>query len=255
MVQPLPPRPIDAASVTPGEPWLPVEIRERVGSTNDLVRERPQLWRVVVADVQETGRGRLGRAWATTPGTALAVSVLVPVPVAGASWVPLFAGLAVHRAVGEVLGPITALKWPNDVLVPGDADRKLAGVLCEWVPEGVVVGVGANVDTAREDLPLATATSLRAAGHPGVDRAVLLTAYLRHLATVLREDTGASGPAVAAYRAACATVGRDVEVHEPGGTVRRGRATGIDGEGRLTVHTGAGTVQVSAGDVVHVRAR
>ncbi|WP_299443024.1 biotin--[acetyl-CoA-carboxylase] ligase [uncultured Phycicoccus sp.] len=255
MDQPLPPPPIDAASVTPGEPWLPVEVHDRVGSTNDLVRDRPALWRVVVADVQESGRGRLGRAWSTTPGTALAVSVLVPVPASGASWVPLFAGLAVHRAVDEVAGPVTALKWPNDVLVPEDGDRKLAGVLCEWVPDGVVVGVGVNVDTTRADLPLGTATSLRAAGHPGVDRAVLLTAYLRQLAAVLREDSGPSGPAAAAYRAACATLGRDVEVHEPGGAVRHGRATGIDGEGRLTVHTGAGTVQVSAGDVVHVRAR
>ncbi len=232
-----------------------MEIHDRVGSTNDLVRDRPALWRVVVADVQDSGRGRLGRAWSTTPGTALAVSVLVPVPASGASWVPLFAGLAVHRAVGEVVGPVTALKWPNDVLVPGDGDRKLAGVLCEWVPDGVVVGVGVNVDTTRQDLPLGTATSLRAAGHPGVDRAVLLTAYLRRLAAALREDTGPSGPVAAAYRAACATLGREVEVHEPGGAVRLGRATGIDGEGRLTVHTGAGTVQVSAGDVVHVRAR
>ena len=61
-------RPLGAVSVTPGDPWLPVEVHERVGSTNDLVREDPRPWRVVVADVQETGRGRLGRTWTTTPG-------------------------------------------------------------------------------------------------------------------------------------------------------------------------------------------
>ncbi|MBM6402926.1 biotin--[acetyl-CoA-carboxylase] ligase [Phycicoccus sp. CSK15P-2] len=246
-------RPLGAVSVTPGDPWLPVEVFDRLGSTNDELRRDPRPYRVVVADVQESGRGRLGRVWTTTPGTALAVSALVPQPPSGASWVPLFAGLAVQRAVAEVAGVPTGLKWPNDVLVPGDDGRKLAGVLCEWLPVGVVVGVGVNVDTARADLPLDTATSLRAAGHPGVHRTALLEAYLRHLAAVLREDTGPSGASVRAYRDACATVGQDVEVHEPAGAIRRGRATGVDEAGRLRVRTDGGTAQVSAGDVVHVR--
>lgn len=250
-----PRRPLDAVSVTPGDPWLPVEVFDRLGSTNDELRRDLRPGRVVVADVQEAGRGRLGRAWTTTPGTALAVSVLVPVPPSGAGWVPLLAGLALHRAVTDVAGVPTALKWPNDLLVPGDGDRKLAGLLCEWTPEGVVVGTGVNVDTERADLPLDTATSLRAAGAPGVDRTRLLESYLHHLALVLAEDTGPAGPAVAGYRDVCATVGRDVEVHGPGGTVRRGRATGIDAEGRLTVRTDDGTTSVSAGDVVHVRPR
>jgi BirA family biotin operon repressor/biotin-[acetyl-CoA-carboxylase] ligase len=242
-------------AVTPGKPWGPVEVHESVGSTNDEIRERPVLWRVVVAQRQLRGRGRLGRAWTTTPGTSLAVSVLVPPPVSGASWVPLLAGLAVHRAVGEVAGVTTALKWPNDVLVPADADRKLAGLLSEWTEEGVVVGLGLNVDTARGDLPVSTATSLRAAGAPGVDRAALLTAYLVHLARLLAEDTGTAGAVQQAYVAACATVGREVEVHEPGGSVRTGVATGIDDAGRLTVRSAQGPSAVAAGDVVHLRTR
>jgi BirA family transcriptional regulator, biotin operon repressor / biotin---[acetyl-CoA-carboxylase] ligase len=232
-----------------------VEVFERLGSTNDEVRERPAPWRVVVADQQDAGRGRLGRAWTTTPGTSLAVSVLVPAPASGASWVPLLAGLAVHRAVGEVAGVVTSLKWPNDVLVPADDDRKVAGLLCEWTEAGVVVGLGLNVDTTRADLPLDTATSLRAAGAPGVDRAALLTAYLVQLARVLADDTGPGGAAQLAYVAACSSVGREVEVHEPGGVVRRGVATGVDDAGRLTVRSDTGAYAVSAGDVVHVRSR
>ena len=232
-----------------------MEVFDRLGSTNDEVRERPAPWRVVVADQQDAGRGRLGRAWTTTPGTSLAVSVLVPPPASGASWVPLLAGLAVHRAVEEVAGVVTSLKWPNDVLVPADDDRKVAGLLCEWTEAGVVVGLGLNVDTAREDLPLDTATSLRAAGAPGVDRATLLTAYLVQLARVLADDTGPGGAAQLAYVAACSSVGREVEVHEPGGVVRRGVATGVDDAGRLTVRSEQGAYAVSAGDVVHVRAR
>jgi BirA family biotin operon repressor/biotin-[acetyl-CoA-carboxylase] ligase len=248
--------PLDAAFVTPGEPWQEVEVLDRVDSTNDEVRRAPTPWRVVVAEHQDAGRGRLGRTWTTTPGTALAVSVLVPPPASGPSWMPLLTGLAVRHAVEEVAGLATSLKWPNDVLVPADGDRKLAGILCEWSPEGVVVGTGLNVDTAREDLPLDTATSLRAAGAPDVDRATLLTAYLRHLARLLRDDTGPGGEVRAEYVRACGTIGREVEVHEPGGRVRSGTATGVDDDGRLTVRTAAGsTVAVSAGDVVHVRSR
>ncbi len=249
------PAPLVAASVHPGDPWLPVEVLAAVGSTNDVVRGGPVPWRVVAAERQDRGRGRLGRAWTTTPGTSLAVSVLVPVPPSGPGWVPLLTGLAVRRAVEEVSGLVTTLKWPNDVLVPSDDDRKLAGILCEWVPEGVVVGLGLNVGADRADLPVDTATSLRAAGHPGVDRGDLLTAYLVHLARVLREDTGPAGPSTAGYREVCATVGQAVEVHGPDGSVLRGRATAVDDEGRLALLTPAGDVLVSAGDVVHVRNR
>ncbi|MBR7743500.1 biotin--[acetyl-CoA-carboxylase] ligase [Phycicoccus sp. BSK3Z-2] len=245
-------RPLDAASVTPGGPWSPVEYHDRVGSTNDVLRADPRPGRVVVADVQEAGRGRLARSWTTTPGTSLAVSVLVPVPPSGALWVPLLVGLAVREAVAEVSGLVVDLKWPNDVLVPSDGDRKLAGVLCEWTDVGVVAGLGLNVGTAREDLPLDTATSLRAAGHDA-PRTDLLEAYLRRLADLLAADTGPAGPTADAYRAVCSTLGRDVEVHLPGGTVRRGRATGVDAEGRLVLRTDGGTAQVTAGDVVHVR--
>jgi BirA family transcriptional regulator, biotin operon repressor / biotin---[acetyl-CoA-carboxylase] ligase len=37
--------------------------------------------------------------------------------------------------------------------------------------------------------------------------------------------------------------------------VRQGVATGVDDAGRLTVRSAAGVTAVSAGDVVHVRAR
>lgn len=249
------PLPLGASCVTPGEPWRSIVVLERVSSTNDEVRGRAEPWQVVVAERQDAGRGRLGRGWTTTPGTSLAVSALVPCPASGPTWVPLLAGLAVHRAVAEVAGVATSLKWPNDVLVPGDHDRKLAGLLCEWTDVGVVVGLGLNVDTARDDLPLETATSLRAAGSPGVDRARLLTAYLVHLARLVREDTGPGGPGPTAYRAACATLGREVEVRAPDDVVSTGVATGVDDAGRLAVRSGMRVYAVTAGDVVHVRSR
>ncbi len=56
----------------------------------------------------------------------------------------------------------------------------------------------------------------------------------------------------AAVLAECTTIGADVRVERPEGELR-GRATSIDGSGRLVVDAGEATVAVSAGDVTHVR--
>lgn len=307
MREPLDQSVIDASLVTSGGPWRGVELHESIGSTNDravaLVREQPQgyaaglaaadgaLWRVVLTDDQTGGRGRLGRAWSVPPRASVAVSAVVPAPAESAmGWVPLAAGVALARAmaaVTEAAGvPVeAALKWPNDVLLPADGDRKVAGILCELAigPSGeraVVVGAGVNVDQSRDELPVDTATSLRLVG-AAVRREDLVVAYLGELADLLTTDpvfrAGAgAGVGVAAvrgfgadaaargagaglreeYAERCATLGADVDVHVPGGDVVRGRAIRVDTSGALVVAVGGpgGREQsYAAGDVVHVR--
>ena len=176
--------PIDVHRLTHALPttqgWgAPVHLDE-VGSTNTEAQARGHLWTPVLAEVQTAGRGRLGRSWQEVPGAGLALSVVVPgVPSAG--WLPLAAGVAVHRALAD-FGVDADLKWPNDVLLPDDGERKVCGVLCQMPPggNGVVVGIGINVHHTREQLPVPTATSLRLAGSQ-VDRTDLAVAVLRHL--------------------------------------------------------------------------
>ncbi len=252
---------LDETLLTPGSPWAGVRVLDVTDSTNAEAGRAGEPWVPVLADHQEGGRGRLGRSWVDVPRASLAVSVLLPAPPAGRTgWLPLLAGLAVHRAVADVAGVHTVLKWPNDVLVPADGGRKVCGVLCEMTPAGVVVGAGVNVDQARDELPVEAATSLALAGSGPVGRERLAAAYLTHLAALhaaLTGDAGAAADARDAYRAVCATVGADVELHgqDPGrrGTVRT-RALGVDDEGRLVVRSGTGSASVAAGDVTHVRA-
>jgi len=246
--------PLRAERITPGEPWVGVDVREVVGSTNAEVAGRAVRWLAVTAEAQSAGRGRLDRSWTTTPGLSLAVSALVPAPPAP-GWVPLVTGLALVRAVEETCGIAVRLKWPNDVLCPADEDRKLAGILCEWVPDGIVVGAGVNVHQGRADLPVDTATSLSLCGAGVVSRERLLTAYLHHLAALVAAlgDRSGQEEARVAYRERCATIGRDVVLHLPDATTRTGRATGVDEDGRLVVETADGPYAASAGDVVHVR--
>jgi BirA family biotin operon repressor/biotin-[acetyl-CoA-carboxylase] ligase len=57
------------------------------------------------------------------------------------------------------------------------------------------------------------------------------------------------------YTKACVTVGKDVRVDLPDGSVLEGRAVDIDPAGQLVVRTTEGDRHIGAGDVLHVRAR
>jgi BirA family biotin operon repressor/biotin-[acetyl-CoA-carboxylase] ligase len=257
MREPLDSEALHEALVTSGSPWTAVDVHPTLGSTNAEAARLAEPWRVVVTDHQQAGRGRLGRTWETPARTSVTLSVLVPAPDDGRGWMPLLTGLAVMRAIRDVTGLDAGLKWPNDVLLPADDERKVCGVLCELQPGGIVVGLGVNVDQERAELPVDTATSLRLAGAPDVDRGDLVVAVLGHLATLHRDllQGGAARTAAqSAYRDACLTLGRQVDLHDGGGAVRRVRAAGIDDEGRLVVTDGGPEYAVAAGDVVHVRA-
>lgn len=247
------PKPLRASDVTLDPPWGAVEVFDTLGSTNEEAAADPRAWRVVVAETQESGRGRLGRTWVTPPGSALAVSAVVPVPDGPLGWLPLATGLAVAEAISEVCGLPARLKWPNDVLLPADDERKVAGILCEWTPGGIVVGTGINVTTERADLPVENATSLLLSGASAVDRAALLTAYLTRLAAWHASLDADPERVHTAYRSACSTLGREVTVHEPGGLQTKGTALDIDADGRLVLQTPRGEHRVAAGDVVQVR--
>lgn len=243
-----------------GVPWRDVTVVDTTGSTNaDLVAAlqagRSAAGSVIAAAEQTAGRGRMGRAWASPPGTTVSVSVALAAPPQQAGFLPLLTGLAVTQAVAAAgAGGAAALKWPNDVLVGG---RKVAGILAEAAHSAVVVGCGINVSMGESDLPVPEATSLLLAGVV-VDRTDMLIVVLTRLHREYERwseagfDATASG-LLARYRAACATLGRDVTVHLPDGREVAGRANDVDAAGRLVLAAIGGSRVLTAGDVVHLR--
>jgi BirA family transcriptional regulator, biotin operon repressor / biotin---[acetyl-CoA-carboxylase] ligase len=258
---------VKAALITVPNPWQMVDVHASIDSTNLEALRDPHSWRVVVADYQSAGRGRLARQWRAPTGTSIAVSAVVPVPAgrtADLGWLPLLSGMAMRAAMADVAHVAARLKWPNDVMVQestGDPDEvwlKISGVLCEMVPGGelVVIGAGANVLQERSQLPVKTATSLALCGAADVRREDLIVRYLGELADLHRSwsDAGAGLEALrAAYRSCCLTIGLNVDVHQPDGQVARGTATGVDDAGRLVVSSGGSSRAHAAGDVVHLR--
>ena len=259
-----------------------VTVLGSVGSTNTWLAEHvarrspegtaaPAL-EAVVTGFQSQGRGRLDRQWVTPPGTAVTFSVAcTPVDRAGRPWpqelVPWLTLLMAHSittAVRELTGVPAVVKWPNDVLV---ADRKLCGILASLVAAPArgapTVVVGAGINVAQEQLPVATATSLRLeADDAAPTRPELLTAVLVRFAEVLERASsdpagqlGAGGGLRRAVEDGLNTLGRQVTVHLPGSAAPVvATAVGLGTSGQLVVRTADGAHhEYSAGDVVHVR--
>lgn len=245
-------------SAAAGPGWS-VRLLSSTGSTNAVAAEHPVPGTIVLADHQTAGRGRLDRKWETPPGTALTFSAVIDPRLPDQEWplLPLATALAVAEGVRRSTGLEPALKWPNDLLLalPDGTAGKVAGILLERVPNPddvdrplAVIGIGVNVGMTREQLPVPTATSLAIAG-AAADRTAVFGEVARALATTLADLADDPRGLLSRYRAACSTLGKDVEVHLPDGEVLTGRADDVDAHGRLVV---AGRA-VGAGDVVHVR--
>ncbi|MEV4562603.1 biotin--[acetyl-CoA-carboxylase] ligase [Nonomuraea sp. NPDC049419] len=252
---------LNRALVRPGSLWTALTVVDSTGSTNaDLAaaaRDGAPEGTVLVAESQQAGRGRLGRAWSAPPRSGLTFSILLrpTVPVAAQGWLSLLYGVAAASAVRRLAEVDVRLKWPNDLLI---GERKLAGVLAERADDAVIIGMGLNVSLREDELPVETATSLAVEKAACADRDPLLRAVLREVESHYREWTQAGGDAEAAglrsaYLASNATVGRRVRVELPGDRTLTGLATGVDLAGHLLVEAGGERHTLSAGDVVHVR--
>ena len=261
---PLAARSLQRALVVPGGLWRRLDVKTETGSTNADVAEAARRGEpeglIVVAEQQVAGRGRRDRQWVSPPRAGLTLSVLLRpgdgVPNRTWGWLPLLAGVALREAVARIAEVESALKWPNDLLVQ---DAKCAGILAEVAGDAVVLGIGLNVTTRPDELPVTDATSLQIAGATSTDRDPLLRALLRGLERWYEGWRGSGGDAemcglLGAYRRGCATIGREVRVILPGGADLVGEAATVDGDGQLVIRTAdGGRKRISAGDVLHVR--
>ena len=230
---------------------LRIELMEEAGSTNAIALEAleagVEAGYVVVADRQREGRGRRRngegrRPWFSPGGANLYMSVVLRPELAVEKSAALT--LAVGVKLVEWLRSSTAievgLKWPNDLYV---GSRKLGGILTEAVTgprglEGVVVGVGLNINVKREEFPEALrdgATSLRQEQGRRFDRLSMVGPMARAIMEASHEyaATGLEG-----MESALATYdwlrGRSLKV-EIDGQRKVGVADGIGGRGGLMV--------------------
>jgi BirA family biotin operon repressor/biotin-[acetyl-CoA-carboxylase] ligase len=231
---------------------------------------------LVTAAEQSAGRGRQGRRWSAPRGRSLLMSLVLREP-------PASLPLAAAVAVCDVAGPETRIKWPNDVVLErpvavsetvaensaptGDGVAgneaaagnenaagnetahsptlaKLAGILIEGRPQQgwAVLGIGFNVAVRIAEL----APELRAtAATLGLEPPAIEPLLARLLAALQRRLQEPPAQTLADWRARDALRGREIAWSSG-----RGRAEGIDGDGRLIVAlAGGGHTTLAAGEV------
>ena len=144
---------------------------EEVSSTMDVARQCMTELRgghgLVCARRQSAGRGRQGREWRSSDGALMFTLLLhAEVPVSHFSGYSLVVGVGLIEALRE-LGAHLQLKWPNDlVVVERGRIEKIGGVLIEVQEAGdrriMLVGVGLNLSSAPQDLPVASSLKEKA---------------------------------------------------------------------------------------------
>ena len=193
------------------------------GSTNDdmaaMLGEEHARGLTLVADYQEHGSGRKGRAWIAQPGTALLCTIALPDAIpASALWlVPFWTAVVVWEALRDA-GAESTLQWPNDVLLAG---KKVAGILCisrvtgEYAWAGC--GIGVNVRRPSDAGALAEISPPPAfvSDDADVERDALLDAILAR-ADARYDDLDSPERIVRAWETAARLPGMRYRIHVDG---------------------------------------
>lgn len=253
-------------------PGLSIEVLDRVASTNtelvDRLRQashdargrgrgaraddlRPSL---LVAVQQTQGRGRLGRAWLSSPDASLTFSLSLAIARPDWSGLSLAVGVALAQAL-DPRGDHIGLKWPNDLWLrqPGPegqpgAGRKLGGVLIEAMTLGdnrvAVIGIGLNVLPVHLAEPVASISEFEPAASAPSALARIMPALARGLQAFERD--GFAG-VTAAYATRDLLKGRNVTTTDP--QCPRGLATGVDHDGALLLEAGGRQHRIVSGEI------
>lgn len=240
-----------------------LEVFAELGSTNSwLLKEAAPAtgcFRVVIAENQTEGRGRLGRRWISPPlsGLCMSVSYTFAETPSHLPSVTLAVGAGVAAALRTIGVDDIALKWPNDLIAH---DGKLGGILTEVRPEighgrTMVIGLGLNVDlpeamrTAPQERWGSRIADLKGCVESLPSRSALAAGILQCvIATITRFERDGFAAFHAAWQDCDWLRGKAVSIQQADEDVQ-GVASGIDDDGALLVQTADGTRRIITGSV------
>lgn len=187
---------------------------------------------ILAAHSQTAGRGRMGRSFYSPAQTGAYFSILhtLTSPLCDAIAITSAASVAVMRAIRQLTGIQTQIKWVNDLYYN---QKKICGILTEAASTGegthVIVGIGINLDTT--DFP----QELRGiAGSLGtqIDTAELIAEIYRQVSLYLQAPDNREW--LADYRAHSCVLGKKITWADAK-TTRVGTAESIDEDGALLI--------------------
>ncbi len=174
--------------------------------------------RIILAESQSAGRGRLGRNFISPAKTGIYLSIIY-VPKGGISEparLTAFTAVAVVRAIKKLFSVDAKIKWINDIYIE---EKKVCGILTEGFTnfesgqiEAAVIGIGINIcDNADVKKAAKVAGSITGKKNKSdVSRCQLAAEVAGQTLNLLQED---AAPVMEEYKANSFLVGRTVEIH------------------------------------------
>ena len=242
--------------------WVAKEVLyfDTIDSTNTKAQELAEKGypsgTLVVADKQESGKGRRGRSWVSPSGTGIFMTLMIKPDINpnNASMLTLVAALAVAKAITSVTGEEALIKWPNDIVVNS---KKVCGILTEMNAQfdyinHIVVGIGINVhnESFPEEISQMASSLMIEAGGKRFHRAQIIAETMSYFEqyydTFLKtQDLSAL---VREYDKLLVNRNKSVRVLDPKEPFD-GKAMGITPKGELIVDTWESRKLVSSGEV------
>ena len=242
--------------------WVAKEVLyfDTIDSTNTKAQELAEKGypsgTLIVADKQESGKGRRGRSWVSPSGTGIFMTLMIKPDINpnNASMLTLVAALAVAKAITSVTGEEALIKWPNDIVVNG---KKVCGILTGMNAQfdyinHIVVGIGINVhnESFPEEISQMASSLMIEAGGKRFHRAQIIAETMSYFEqyydTFLKtQDLSAL---VREYDELLVNRNKSVRVLDPKEPFD-GKAMGITPKGELIVDTWESRKLVSSGEV------
>ncbi|HIF18062.1 MAG TPA: bifunctional biotin--[acetyl-CoA-carboxylase] ligase/biotin operon repressor BirA [Cycloclasticus sp.] len=258
---------LDKEKITPivyankQSPLKQLTILDVCPSTNALLAQQHALralknGSVCMAEMQTSGRGRLGKTWVSPYGQNIYLSFLwnFKSGIAALSGLSLACGVAVCNALEGLGMSGHGLKWPNDILWQG---KKLGGILVEIQGESqggytAIIGIGINYHMNSQasneiDQPW---TDVNQAYGRAMGRNTLAARLIEQVLNVLDsyEDNGLS-PYIEQWNRLDSYRGKSVQIIS-GQSRQQGIASGISDVGELLLTIPGGETQrIMSGEV------
>ncbi|MFN3966346.1 MAG: biotin--[acetyl-CoA-carboxylase] ligase [Endomicrobiia bacterium] len=235
---------------------------KKVSSTMDLAKKLAEEGKsegtIVIAEIQTSGRGRLGREWISPSGGIYFSIILRPkISPIDAPKINLMASVAVAESIKKLYNLNVKTKWPNDVLIN---DKKVSGILIELACEvdrikWVILGIGINANTDRRFIKkIENATSLKLELKRKVSIVELMNVVLEKLK---REYTDLKHRRfkriLSKWKKLSSTLKKDVKIITPEGVIL-GKAVDVSPRGALLLKLKTGIIkEIYTGDCIHLR--
>ncbi len=156
-----------------------VVLLDSVSSTQDYLFENADGLRdraVVIAENQLSGYGRMGRAWDSSYGKGLYMSVLFKGRIKSEG-LTMLGSLSLCSFLSAEYGLDFKMRWPNDVIYK---DKKIAGVLANMSDGVIALGFGVNINQKHSELPDVGSSIFLLRGEE-IDRDVFIFNFLNQL--------------------------------------------------------------------------